>query len=133
MSPPFGYYGWSCYGCSCTRIYFNSNFQFFCRYKPRRASQVAQWYRMSLPMQETQEMRDRSRVGKIPWNRKWQPAPVFLPGTSHGQRSRAGYSPQDLKEPDRTEHTGPTQQQHKPRSRIAGSYDIIQCSHPGEP
>ena len=25
-------------------------------------------------------------VGKIPWKRKWQPVPVFLPGKSHGQR-----------------------------------------------
>ena len=25
--------------------------------------------------------------GKIPWSRKWQPTPVFLPGESHGQRS----------------------------------------------
>ena len=32
------------------------------------------------------------RVGKIPWRRKWQPAPVFLPGKFHGQRSLAGYS-----------------------------------------
>ena len=31
-------------------------------------------------------------VGKICW-RKWQPAPVFLPGESHGQRSPVGYSP----------------------------------------
>ena len=30
-------------------------------------------------------------VGKIPWSRKWQPTPVFLPGKSHGQRSLAGY------------------------------------------
>ena len=30
---------------------------------------------------------------KIPWRRKWQPTPVFLPGESHGQRSLAGYSP----------------------------------------
>ena len=29
-------------------------------------------------------------VGKIPWRREWQPAPVFLPGESHGQRSLAG-------------------------------------------
>ena len=34
-----------------------------------------------------------SWVGKIPWRRKWQPTPVFLPGESHGQRSLAGYSP----------------------------------------
>ena len=26
-------------------------------------------------------------VGKIPWRRKWQPTPVFLPEKSHGQRS----------------------------------------------
>ena len=31
---------------------------------------------------------------KIPWRRKWQPAPVFLPGTSHGQRSLVGFGPQ---------------------------------------
>ena len=30
-------------------------------------------------------------VQKIPWRRKWQPAPVFLPGNSHGQRSLVGY------------------------------------------
>ena len=30
-------------------------------------------------------------VGKIPWSRKWQPTPVFLPGESHGQRSVASY------------------------------------------
>ena len=28
-------------------------------------------------------------VRKIPWRRKWQPIPVFLPGKSHGQRSLA--------------------------------------------
>jgi len=26
-------------------------------------------------------------VRKIPWRRKWQPIPVFLPGKSHGQRN----------------------------------------------
>ena len=29
-------------------------------------------------------------VGKITWNRKWQPTPVFLPGKSHGQREPGG-------------------------------------------
>ena len=28
-------------------------------------------------------------VGRIPWRRKSQPTPVFLPGKSHGQRSLA--------------------------------------------
>ena len=26
-------------------------------------------------------------VGKIPWRRKWQSTPVFLPGKPHGQKS----------------------------------------------
>ena len=34
-----------------------------------------------------------SSVMKIPWRRKWQTTPVFLPGESHGQRSLTGYSP----------------------------------------
>ena len=41
--------------------------------------------------------------GKIPWRRKWQPPPVFLPGKSHGQRSLVGYSPCGWKELDTTE------------------------------
>ena len=32
-------------------------------------------------------------VGKIPWERKWQLTPVFLPADFHGQRSLVGYSP----------------------------------------
>ena len=43
-------------------------------------------------------------VGKIPWRRKWQPTPVFLPGKSHAQRSLVGYSPSGRKESDTTEH-----------------------------
>ena len=31
-------------------------------------------------------------LGKIPWRRKWQPTPVFLPGQSHGHRSLVGDS-----------------------------------------
>ena len=38
-----------------------------------------------------------SWVRKIPWRRKWQSTPVFLPGESHGQRNLAGYSPWVLK------------------------------------
>ena len=29
-------------------------------------------------------------VRKIPWRRKWQPTPIFLPGGSHGQRRLEG-------------------------------------------
>ena len=41
--------------------------------------------------------------GKIPWRKKWQPTPVFLPEKSHGQRSLPGYSPWGHKELDTTE------------------------------
>ena len=44
-------------------------------------------------------------VGKTLWRREWLPAPVFLPGESHGQRSLAGYSPWGLKELNTTEVT----------------------------
>ena len=42
-------------------------------------------------------------VRKIPWTRKWQPTPVFLPAESHQQRSPADYSPRGHKEVDKTE------------------------------
>ena len=32
-------------------------------------------------------------MGKILWQGKWQPIPIFLPGKSHRQRSLAGYNP----------------------------------------
>ena len=37
-------------------------------------------------------------LGRFPWRRKWQPAPVFSPGESHGQRSLVGYSSWHRKE-----------------------------------
>ena len=39
-----------------------------------------------LPRKERHKLDPWAR--KIPWRRKWGPAPVFLPGKSHGQRSR---------------------------------------------
>ena len=41
-------------------------------------------------------------VRKIPWRRKWQPPPVFLPGKIYGQKSLVGYSPWGHKESDKT-------------------------------
>ena len=46
-----------------------------------------------------------SWVRKIPWRRKWQHIPAFLPGKFHGQRSLVGYSPWGLKESDVTDCT----------------------------
>ena len=50
------------------------------------------------------------RVGKIPWRRKWQPTPVFLPGESRGQRRLMGYSPWGHEESDMTEMTQHTRE-----------------------
>ena len=44
---------------------------------------------------------DTGDVGSIPWGRKWQPTPVFLPGKSYGQ-SMEGHSPWGRKELDTT-------------------------------
>ena len=47
-------------------------------------------------------------VGKIPWSRKWQPTPVFLPRESHGQRSLVGFSPWGFKQSDKTKQLSHT-------------------------
>ena len=43
-------------------------------------------------IQDTEETWVQFLVKKIPWIRKQQPIPVFLPGKSHGQRRLAGYT-----------------------------------------
>ena len=48
-------------------------------------------------------MWDIKHYFQIPWRRKWQPTPLFLPGESHGQRSLVGYGPWGCKELDTTE------------------------------
>ena len=57
------------------------------------ASQVAQWQRIHLLKQETQD----KEVQFNPWVGKILEAengtPVFLPGKAHGQRNLVGYRP----------------------------------------
>ena len=53
-------------------------------------------------------------LGKIPWNRKWQPTPVLLSGKSHRQRSLVGYSPWGHKELDTTERLSMHTHTHTP-------------------
>ena len=68
-------------------------------------SQVAQWQRICLLMQETQETQVQSLGWEDPWRKEWQPTPLFLPGISHGQRSLVGYGLWGHKEVDTIEHT----------------------------
>ena len=42
-------------------------------------------------------------IGKIPWRRKWQLTPLFLPGESHGLRRLVGYHPCGSKESHTTD------------------------------
>ena len=42
-------------------------------------------------------------VGKVPWRKKWQPIPVFLPGKFHTLKTLMGYSPRGRVESDTTE------------------------------
>ena len=58
--------------------------------------------------------------GKIPWWRKWQPTPVFLPGKSHGQRSLAGYHPWG----HRVRYDLATRQQHGALYIVDTCYDL---------
>ena len=71
-------------------------------------------------------------VGKIPWNRKWQPPPLFLPEKPRGQRSLVGTSAWNCKASDTTEracvcthtytHTG-----LNPRDEVRWSWDSWAC------
>ena len=70
------------------------------KYTRRQASLVAQ---MAKNLPEMWEPGFSLCVGKIPWSRKWQPIPIFLPGKSHGQRSWASYGSWGCKESDMTE------------------------------
>ena len=63
---------------------------------------MAQMVKNLPAVREMQEAQARSLGQEDPRKGKWQPAPVFLPGKSHGQRSLVGYSPWVYKESDMT-------------------------------
>ena len=54
-------------------------------------------------------------VGKIPWRRKWQPTPAFLPGEFQGQRGACQATVHGFAELDMTEQLTCTV---KPSSRV---------------
>ena len=72
-------------------------------------------------------------VRKTPWSRKWQPAPIFLPGKSHRQRSLVGYRPSGCKELDTTKpictHTHTHTHTHTEGWRHAVSFHHICLLH----
>ena len=73
--------------------------------------------------------------GRMPWRRKWQPAPIFLPGKSHWQRSLVGYSPWGHR---RVRHDLVPRQHHHHRIKSSGGVSLrlilletTRKSHPG--
>ena len=72
-------------------------------------------------------------VRKIPWRRKWRPAPIFLPGKFHEQRSLVTYRWWGCKEVDITEGLSTAGQKHRWQSRLViniwsgGSHGELIC------
>ena len=64
---------------------------------------VAQQKRNCLQCTKRRRYRFDPWVRTIPWRRKWQPTPLFLPEKSHGWRSLVGHHPWGYKELDTTE------------------------------
>ena len=64
---------------------------------------MTQWVENLPAMRETEETQFQSLGWEDPLERKWQPAPAFLPGKSHGQMTLVDYSPWGCKEWNMTE------------------------------
>ena len=73
-------------------------------------SGLLQWFRGKVSACQCRRCRFDPWVAQIPWRKKWQPTPVFLPGEIHGQRGLAGYSPWGYK---RVRHDLTTKQQQQ--------------------
>ena len=84
-------------------------------------SLVAQMVKNSSAMQETQF---DPCVGKIPWRRKWQPTPVFLPVEFHGQETGRLQSM-------RSQESDTTEQLHT-HTHLASKDKIILISGPAD-
>ena len=77
------------------RLHFNSIPRWYvCTQQFDEASLMAQWVKnphsVHYLIWYQKKIRFDPWVGKIPWRRKWQTTPVFLPEKSQGQRSLEG-------------------------------------------
>ena len=59
--------------------------------KKKRGGVLPRWFSGEESDLQGRRFRLDPYVGKVPWRRKWQPTPVFLPGKCHGLRNLAGY------------------------------------------
>ena len=65
--------------------------------------ELPRWLRGKEPTGQCKRPWFHPCAGQIPWRRKWQTTPGFLPGEFHGQSSLANYIPWSHKESDTTE------------------------------
>ena len=65
-------------------------------------------------------------MGKISWDRRWWPPPVFLPGKSHGQRSLTGYNLQGNR---RVGHNWATEHTHHCTNFLKSLNPFSSCKH----
>ena len=83
------FWGWNMFAAHYRRLSFSK----LKNPVPRRNCNTGVYHLQENPNQEnlTFQQKKNKECGKIPWSKKWQPAPVLLPGEYHGQRSLVGY------------------------------------------
>ena len=91
----------------------------------RLVSSLSWWFSGKESACQLRRCRFNPWVRKIPWRRKWQPTPVFLPGKSPGQGSLVGYSPRGRK---RVGHDLVTKQQLVSSTRRQVDFFFSCCS-----
>ena len=97
--------------------------------KQIRASQVAQWQRIRLPMQEAQETQTTPGLVRSPGEGNANPLQNPCLENPHRQMSLAGYSPWGHKESDMTERLSMHAFQKKDRN--LNTVSINRISSPG--
>ena len=85
--------------CAC--VYFNPHSALVDLYN-NKDNGLPRWLSGKESAWQCRRLEFHPWVEKIPWRRKWQPTPVFLPGKCHGQRGLVDYSLWDRKESDTT-------------------------------
>ena len=86
--------------------HFILDYIIYTKYRYRQRWQLPRWFSDKESICQYRRCRRcgfNPWVEKIPWRRKWQSIPVFLPGQSHGQRSFKVYCQWGRKELDTSE------------------------------
>ena len=81
------------WGTLVTRALWPSWKEAGCQWDSNPGYRLLKWLSGKEPSCQCRRCKFDPWVRKIPWRRKWQAIPVFLPGKSHGQRSLVGYNP----------------------------------------